>query len=324
MLLGSCVAKAECVLWLQITCIHPLPTGSATAVLDCCGKALDCTRGALVMGVLNVTPDSFSDGGRYVHLSDALRRAEAMLEEGASIIDIGGASSRPRGTVYGQGAAPVEEAEETARTAPVIAALARHFPEAVISIDSWRPAVATAALEAGAGMINDISGLRHSPAMAEVAASAGVPLIVMHAVGAPGGMVHERRHRDVVSQVHASLARSLALARTAGVRDVVVDPGFGFGKTPEENLQLVGGLGRLADLGCPILIGISRKSTIGTVLGSEQSPVSVHERLYGTLGATAMAVLRGAVIVRTHDVRPTMEMLKVIAAIAAAERECHA
>ncbi len=272
------------------------------------------------MGVLNVTPDSFSDGGRFVNLSDALRRVEEMLREGAEIIDVGGASSRPSGSVYGMGAEPVAEEEEIARSAPVVEAIAARFPEAVVSIDTWRPAVARAALDGGARMLNDISGLRQSAEMADIAADAGVPLIVMHSVGAPGRMVHVRQFSDVVGRVHASLARSVALARAAGVADVIVDPGFGFGKTPRDNLRLLGGLGRLEDLGCPILVGISRKSTIGAALGSENNPAPVHKRLFGTLGATAVALISGAGLVRTHDVRPTVEMIRVIEAIRAADR----
>lgn len=299
---------------------------SHATVLNCRGKLLRCEHRTVVMGVLNVTPDSFSDGGRYMRRSDALRRAEQMLEEGAEVIDVGGASSRPPGSVYGKGAEPVDEAEEMARAVPVVEAIAARLPEAVVSIDTWRPAVARAALEGGARMLNDISGLRQSAEMAEIAAEAGVPLIVMHAVGVPDSLVHARQVPDVVGRVHASLARSVALARIAGVTDVIVDPGFGFGKTPCDNLRLVSGISRLKDLGCPVLIGISRKSTIGAALGSETGPAPVHERLFGTLGATAVALISGAGIVRTHDVRPTVEMIRVIEAIQAADRaaEVHA
>ncbi len=293
---------------------------SHVAAFDCRGKVLRCGESTVVMGVLNVTPDSFSDGGRYMNPSDALRRTEEMLREGAKVIDVGGASSRPGGRVYGKGAEPVAEEEEIARTAPVVEAIAARFPEAVVSIDTWRPAVARASLDGGARMVNDISGLRQSAEMAEIAADAGAPLIVMHSVGTPGRMVHVRQFTDVVGHVHASLARSVALARAAGVADVIVDPGFGFGKTPRDNLRLLGGLGRLEDLGCPILVGISRKSTIGAALGSENNPAPVHARLFGTLGATAVALISGASLVRTHDVRPTVEMIRVIEAIRAADR----
>lgn len=313
-------------LWCRIAG-SPLPFRKSHATaLNCRGTLLRCEHRTVVVGVLNVTPDSFSDGGRFMCRSDALRRADQMLEEGAEVIDVGGASSRPSGSVYGEGAEPVAEAEEIARAVPVVEAIATQFPEAVVSIDTWRPAVARAALEGGARMLNDISGLRQSAEMAEIAARAGVPLVVMHAVGIPGSLVHVRQVPDVVGRVHASLARSVALARAAGVADVIVDPGFGFGKTPRDNLRLLSGISRLQDLRCPVLIGISRKSTIGAVLGSETEPVPVRERLYGTLGATAVALVSGAGLVRTHDVRPTVEMIRVIEAIRAADRvaEVHA
>lgn len=285
-------------------------------VLDCRGRALDCrpglTVGAHVMGILNVTPDSFSDGGRYLDVDAALQRTEQMLAEGAVLIDVGGESSRPRGTAYGKGAKVVERDEERQRVVPVIEAIARRFPEALISVDTYKPEVAQAALEAGAHIINDITGLRIHPEMAEVAASFGAPLIVMHALGRPGEMPHEHIYGDVVEEVAASLRKSTHLAEALGVRHIVTDPGFGFGKTSAENLRLMNGVDRFVAMGRPVLVGISRKSTIGAVLGTPGGPLPVNERLYGTLGATAVAVLRGATIVRTHDIPPTVEMLRVL------------
>ena len=291
-------------------------------VLDCRGQALDCRpgrgvlreRGAHVMGVLNVTPDSFSDGGRYLEPDAALRRAEAMLEEGAAIVDVGGESSRPRGKAYGAGATPVGAEEEAARVVPVVAAIAERFPEALVSVDTYKPEVARAALEAGARLVNDITGLRYFPETADVAASFGAPLVVMHALGRPGEMPHEHHYGDVVADVGASLRTSVEVAEGAGVAGVVVDPGFGFGKSPEENLRLVRGVHTFLELGRPVLVGLSRKSTIGAVLGGPDGPAPVEDRLFGTLGATAVAVLRGATLVRTHDVRPTAEMLRLLAA----------
>ena len=295
-----------------------MPFDPERFVLDCRGRLLDCRPGqgtaAHVMGILNVTPDSFSDGGRYLNVDAALRHAEAMLEAGAVLIDVGGESSRPRGAVYGAGAEAVPEAVERQRVLPVVEALAARFPEALISVDTYKPAVARAALEAGAHLINDITGLRESPALAAVAAKAGAPLVVMHAKGRPGAMAHEQTYTDVVEAVRASLGASVEVAEAAGVRHVVTDPGFGFGKTPAENLRLMDRVDSLLDLDRPVLVGISRKSTIGAVLGRPGAPAPVEERLYGTLGATAVAVLRGATLVRTHDVRPTVEMLQVIAA----------
>ena len=267
------------------------------------------------MGVLNVTPDSFSDGGRYSSVGAALDRAAEMVAEGASIIDVGGASSRPAGTVYGAGAEPVPEDVELARVVPVIEAMKKELPNTVVSVDTWRPSVAQAAVEAGAGMINDISGLRQSVELAGIAARHGTSLVVMHAVGAPGSMPHVSRNGLGMQRIYASLARSVAIAREAGVRDVVVDPGFGFGKSTSANLALLGMIGAFSDLGCPIMVGISRKSTIGIALRSSKAPAPVHERLFGTLGATAVAVLGGASIIRTHDVGPTVEMLRVMHAV---------
>lgn len=260
------------------------------------------------MGVLNVTPDSFSDGGDYLRLDCALRRVDAMATEGATLIDIGGASSRPRGSAYGEGAELVPAETEMQRVLPVVKAVAARFPEAVISVDTYRPEVAEAVLEAGAHLINDITGLRISTSVAEIAARFGAPLVVMHAVGNPGQMPHEASHANVVEDVRASLASSVHAARSAGVQHVITDPGFGFGKTPRQNLELLDRIDALLSLDCPILIGVSRKSTIGWALGRR----NVHERLYGALGATAVAVLRGVSIVRTHDVGATVDMLRVM------------
>lgn len=264
------------------------------------------------MGVLNVTPDSFSDGGLFLERDDALRRTEVMLEEGASIIDVGGESSRPAGSVYGEGAPQVNADEERARILPVIEAVSERFPEVIISVDTYKPEVARDALEAGAAIINDITGLRYGPELAGVAASYGAPVVVMHSRGRPGEMPHAEEYPDVVATVKESLERSLQKAVKAGVEDVVVDPGFGFGKTVRDNLRLIAASGEFLTLGRPVLIGISRKSTIGAVLGSQDDPAPVDERLFGTLGATAVGVMRGASIVRTHDVRSTVEMLKVL------------
>ncbi|MEM1125982.1 MAG: dihydropteroate synthase [Bacteroidota bacterium] len=289
-------------------------------VLDCRGRLLDCRpglpQGAHVMGVLNVTPDSFSDGGLYEGVEAALRRAEMMVEEGAAVIDVGGESTRPRGTAYGAGATPVEAAEERRRVVPVIRAITQRFPEVLLSVDTYKAEVAESALEAGAHLVNDITGLRYDRRTADVAAMAGAPLVVMHALGRPGAMPHEHTYGDVVAEVAAALRVSVERARACGVQHVVVDPGFGFGKTTAENLRLLGQMPTFLTLGLPVLIGLSRKSSIGRVLGTEAEPVPVSERLYGSLGATAVAVLRGATLVRTHDVRPTVELLRLVAATA--------
>ncbi len=277
-------------------------------VLDCRGRELDCRpgappHGAHVMGILNTTPDSFSDGGQYVAVEDALSRVADMLDEGAAVIDIGGESTRP-------GADPVEEDVERDRVVPVIEAIADRFPEAILSIDTYKPAVARAALGAGAHIVNDVTGLRHFPETAEVAAEHNAPLVVMHSAGAPGHLTERPSYDALLEDLRASLQRSINTATSAGVRHLVTDPGFGFGKSVEENLTLINRLDVLLDLGHPVLAGISRKSAIGRLLGSPEQPVPTNQRLHGSLGATAVAVLRGATLIRTHDVRPTVDLLK--------------
>ncbi len=284
-------------------------------VLSLRGRVLDCrpfagplaSAGAHVMGILNITPDSFSDGGRLATVDAALRQAEAMLREGALLLDVGGESTRP-------GAPAVDEDEEKRRVLPVVEALAARFPDALLSIDTYKPGVAEATLERGAHLINDVTGLRVHPEMAGVAARFGAGIVVMHALGRTGGPAGPSEYGEVVEDVAASLGASVAVAAAAGVASIVVDAGFGFGKSPAQNMALVGATGVLRErLRRPVLLGVSRKSTIGALLGQPGIPAPVHERLYGTLGATALGVLRGATLVRTHDVRPTVEMLRVLA-----------
>jgi len=257
------------------------------------------------MGILNVTPDSFSDGGRFRAVEDAVSRTAEMLSEGASIIDIGGESTRP-------GAEPVSAAEERDRVLPVVEALTDRFPEALLSVDTYKPEVARAALDAGAHIVNDVTGLRHRPEMAEVAAETGAPLVVMHSAGEPGDLTRPREYDDVVAEVRDTLARTLETAEEAGVSSLVVDPGFGFGKTHAQNLRLLNEIDELLTLDRPVLLGVSRKSTIGATLGSDETPAPVDERLHGSLGATAVGVLRGATLVRTHDVAATVDTLHVL------------
>lgn len=285
--------------------------------LLCRDRVLEVAPGrAHVVGVLNVTPDSFSDGGRFLDPGAALAHAETLLAEGAAVIEVGGESTRPRGAAYGAGAAPVPAAEELRRVLPVVEALVTRLPEALVAVDTYKAEVAEAALEAGAHLVNDVTGLRDGDALARVAARHGAALVVMHARGRPGAMPHEvESPGDVLEEVVASLRASVAAAARAGVRSVVVDPGFGFGKTPRENLRLVAGTDRLrAALGRPVMVGVSRKATLGVVLGTPEAPAPVHERLFGGLGAAALAVVRGASLVRTHDVRPTVELLRVLTA----------
>jgi len=264
------------------------------------------------MGILNVTPDSFSDGGQFTTIDEALRRTETMINEGAVIIDIGGESTRPGGRTYGKGAEAIALETERSRVIPIVEAISTRFPDTLLSIDTYKPAVARAAIHAGAHIINDITGLRLYPDMALVAASLDVPLILMHSIGKPGEMPHEHHYENVTQDVIAGLQESLSIAEEAGVKQLVLDPGFGFGKSPEENVQLMNDVDHFLNMGYPVLIGVSRKSTIGALLGSRNAPAPVDNRLYGSLGVTAAAVVKGASIVRTHDVRQTVEFLKTM------------
>jgi len=251
-----------------------------------------------VMGILNVTPDSFSDGGRFDGLDAALAQARRMAEEGADIIDIGAESTRP-------GHTPVSVAEELARLEPLVAPLAAAV-DLPFSVDTSKAAVARRAVEWGASVINDVWGLQRDPKMAPLVAGRGVPVVVMHnRDGADPAL-------DIMAEVVAFLQRSVAIAEHAGIpRDrVVVDPGIGFGKTPEQSIETLAKLDRLAVLGLPMLVGASRKRFIDTV-----APSTVTERLGGSIAAHVLAMEAGAAIIRTHDVRETLQALKVASAI---------
>jgi dihydropteroate synthase len=273
--------------------------------LDCAGKVLDLSRPA-VMGVLNVTPDSFSDGGRYFQLTDALHRAEAMVEEGAALVDVGGESTRP-------GAAPVSVQEELDRVLPVVERLARELP-VPISVDTSKPEIIREAAHAGAGLINDVRALR-LPGALEAAAASGLPVCLMHLRGEPATMQQEPVYADVVAEVHAFLAERVRVCEVAGIprERILVDPGFGFGKTLDHNLILLRHLNRFTDLAAGVLVGISRKSMIGALLNAP-----VGARLSGGLAAAAIAFWQGANIIRAHDVRETVQALCVCAAARAA------
>ncbi|RMG13344.1 MAG: dihydropteroate synthase [Planctomycetota bacterium] len=251
------------------------------------------------MGVINATPDSFSDGGRFSAPDDAVRAALAQLEEGAAIIDVGGESTRP-------GAAPVPAEEELRRVLPVIEGLRAQDPEAPISVDTSKALVAKAALAAGADLVNDVTGLR-DPRMAEVVAAAGAGLILGHLRGEPRTMQRNPRYDDVLAEVAAELAAARRRALAAGVpaEAIAVDPGIGFGKSLEHNLLLLGNLHRLHPLG-PVVVGVSRKSLFGALLGR-----GLDERLAAGIGvAVACALEGGARLVRTHDVRATGDALR--------------
>ena len=262
---------------------------------------------ATVMGVLNVTPDSFSDGGRYLELDAALAAAQELAAQGAGIIDVGGESTRP-------GAQGVGLDEELGRIVPVVRALTAHL-DVPVSIDTSKPDVMMAAVEAGAGMINDVQALR-APGAVEAAAACRVPVCLMHMQGRPRTMQEAPDYGNVVEEVYRFLAGRIDAAVAGGVAegDIVIDPGFGFGKTVAHNLSLVRHLSRLLDLGRPVLVGVSRKSMLGAVLDRP-----VDERLAGGLAIAALAANAGASIIRVHDVAPTVDVVRMVAAVKAAE-----
>ncbi len=272
--------------------------------IDCAGRPLDlsCPR---VMGILNITPDSFSDGGDFISLDDAVRRAEQMAAEGAAIIDVGGESTRP-------GAKPVGVDEEIDRVVPVIKAIRARVP-VPISVDTSKPEVMRAGVAAGAGLINDVRALGLPGALA-AAAELGVPVCLMHMQGQPEDMQDAPGYRDCVAEVAAFLGERVRVCASAGIprSRLLVDPGFGFGKTLPHNLALLARLDALTDLGCAVAVGLSRKSMLGAVTGRP-----VGERLGAGLAAAVLAVERGASLVRTHDVAPTVDALRLAAAVAA-------
>ena len=269
----------------------PIPT------LDCAGRKLTLEQ-PRIMGVLNVTPDSFSDGGAYADAAAAVEHALRMVEEGADLIDVGGESARP-------GAEGVDAATEIARVVPVIAALAKRT-EVPISIDTSKPEVMRAAVAAGAGLINDVRALREDGAI-EAAAELRVPVCLMHMQGDPASMQDAPAYDDVVAEVHRFLADRILACQFAGIdkKRVLVDPGFGFGKTFEHNLALLAALDRFTDLG-PVLVGLSRKGMIGTLTNRP-----VNERVFGSVAAALVAAQRGVRIVRVHDVAATRDALAV-------------
>jgi len=267
------------------------------------GKVLDTEARPLVMGVLNVTPDSFSDGGRFAERNAALTHARRLVEQGADIVDVGGESTRP-------GSSPVPPDEEMRRVLPAVEELAA--TGATVSIDTQKAAVAEAALDAGAAIVNDVSALRTDPEMAALIADRGVPVVLMHMQGTPRTMQRAPAYEEVVGDVRRWLAERVEFAQEAGIAgdNILVDPGFGFGKTLGHNLELLRRLHELHELGAPLLVGTSRKSMIGMVLDLPAS-----ERLGGTLATVACAVMSGCHCVRVHDVAAALEVVKVCEAV---------
>src|SRR5215211_7528936 len=269
--------------------------------------------GPVLVGVLNVTPDSFSDGGDLFDPGEAASCAAAMLDEGAEIIDVGGESTRP-------GSNPVPQEEEVRRVVPVIQKILAERPDAIVSIDTYRAATAEAALEAGARIVNDVTALRGDSLMAALAADAGCPMILMHMLGEPKTMQRDPRYEDVVREVRDFLAGRAEHAIAAGVEpeNIILDPGIGFGKTLEHNLALLRHLDSLVELGFPVLFGASRKRFIGRITGVEEA----RDRVSGTLAANVLAYERGATIFRVHDVRPNREALAVAEAVRRGSSRC--
>jgi dihydropteroate synthase len=265
---------------------------------------LDLSRRALLMGVLNVTPDSFSDGGRWGGTEGAIAAGLAMAAEGADLLDVGGESSRP-------GAAPVSCEEELRRVLPVIEALASQSP-ALVSVDTSKPEVAREALRHGASVVNDITGLRQ-PAMRRLVRDSGAGAILMHMRGSPATMQHAPAYGDVVAEVGAFLGESLRLCVEEGIdsAQILLDPGIGFGKTVAHNLLLLNNIGSLKSLGRPVALGVSRKSFLGAVNGSS----TMEDRAWPTVALTSFARSQGVVLVRVHEVRANVEALRMTEAI---------
>jgi len=277
---------------------------SAPKPLRIKNKTFEFGQRTYLMGVLNVTPDSFSDGAKFLDAGGAVEHAKKMLADGADIIDVGGESTRP-------GSEPVSAAEEKKRVLPVIERLAKET-DAVISIDTTKAEVADAALSAGASMVNDISGLRFDPAMPKIIADRGAPVCVMHIQGNPKNMQENPNYRDLMGEIIDYLSKGLEIAQKAGIlhEKIVVDPGIGFGKTVEQNLEILRRLKELKVLGCPVLVGTSRKSMIGKILG-----LPVEERAEGTAASVAISIANGVDMIRVHDVKEMMRVARMSDAI---------
>ena len=279
---------------------------SKSFFLKCKGREL-ILNSPVVMGILNITPDSFSDGGDYNSIPGAITRIGQMVKEGAAIIDIGGESTRP-------GSDPVPIDVELERTLPVLEKAAATFPDMLFSIDTTKFEVAKEALKAGAHIINDVSGLEKEPRFADLCAETGAAYICMHSQGDPKTMQDKPRYENVVEDVYKLLHEKLLHLKAKGVDNVIIDPGIGFGKTLRHNLELVAGLSRFSDLETPILVGASRKSSIGELLDKR----SVEGRLAGTISMHYHCLVNGASIIRVHDVQEAADSIKIFNAVQSA------
>ena len=267
-------------------------------------RVLDLSSRTHLMGVLNVTPDSFSDGGKFFKPEEAVKQGLKLAEEGADIIDIGGESTRP-------GSEHVTIEEELSRVIPVIEELTKMI-QVPISIDTYKSKVAKEALDSGASMVNDISGLRYDPEMKKVIAKYDVPVVLMHIKGTPKNMQENPHYDNLIEEIKTYLIESIKIAKEAGIDEdkIIIDPGIGFGKTPEDNLRILKNLNEFTELGRPLMVGVSRKSFIGKILN-----LPTEERLEGSLASMAAAILNGANILRVHDVKESKRVAKLVDAI---------
>ena len=272
--------------------------GTTALTLNVRGKLVDLSQPA-VMGILNVTPDSFYAGSRVAHLDEVVRRAGEMLEHGATFLDVGGYSTRP-------GADDISPEEELGRVVPAIGAVLKAFPEALISADTFRAAVARAAVEAGAGMVNDISGGTLDAEMFGTVAALQIPYVLMHLRGTPQTMTSYTQYEDLPREVFGYFVRKVFALRQLGVKDIVLDPGFGFAKTPDQNYQLLRHWDYFKPLGLPVLAGLSRKSMIYKKLG-----IPIAEALNGTTVLNTLALTKGAAILRVHDVKEAVQAIRL-------------
>jgi dihydropteroate synthase len=263
------------------------------------GRIFDFSKDKFIMGILNVTPDSFSDGGKFYNIDSALKHAEEMVNEGADIIDVGGESTRPYAETV-----PLEE--KLRRVIPVIEAIRKKFPQIPISIDTYKSKVAEESLNAGADIINDISGLRFDKKMVDVAKKFNSPVVVMHIKGTPKDMQKNPEYKDLLRELLEYFEERIDTLKRNGIEKIIIDPGIGFGKTREQNLEIINRLHEFSMFNLPILIGVSRKSFIGLTL---DRPVS--ERLYGTLASNMFALIKGASILRVHDILPHRDIIKM-------------
>jgi len=278
-------------------------TKSPFPLFEIRGKVFDFNKSYYIMGILNVTPDSFSDGGKFLDIKSALNHTKEMISEGADIIDIGGESTRP-------GAESISEEEELNRIIPVIKGLRKANNDIIISIDTYKNRIAKEALENGADLINDISGLRFDPLMIKVARDSKVPVIIMHIKGTPRDMQKNPHYDDLIRELLEYFDKRINTLNKAGIEKIIIDPGIGFGKNPEDNLKIIKHLEEFTIFNLPILIGVSRKSFIGHITGEP-----VDERLTGTLAANAIALENSANILRVHDVKPHKDLIKIFEAI---------